>query len=209
MTRRLQQAPGALPLALRLLRPRRRPKPGAEPPPLALTVDRAPIDGDALAAWRRACGYDAGDAAPLPYLFVLAFSAQAELLLDPASPFAPTGMVHIACRLEADRELRAGETLRLELRLDAWRRVRKGREIDVSIRYFDARGEVARGLQTSFARGGGTGEAAATGRRTGPPELDFETWRLEADAGRAYARASGDWNPIHLWPATSLPFGYR
>ncbi|MEO1088483.1 MAG: hypothetical protein AAFY88_29980, partial [Acidobacteriota bacterium] len=129
-------------------------------------MERAPIDADALAAWRRACGYDAGDTAPLPYLFVLAFNAQATLLLDPGSPFAPTGMVHIASRLEAERELRAGETLRLELRLDAWRRVRKGREIDVEIRYFDAGGvevEVgvafALGLCRRFARAAAAGEA--------------------------------------------------
>ncbi|MEM1181883.1 MAG: MaoC/PaaZ C-terminal domain-containing protein [Acidobacteriota bacterium] len=168
-----------------------------------------PVDARALAAWRQACGYSQGDIVPMPYLFVLAFNAQAELLLDPASPFAPTGMVHIASCLEALREIRAGDALRLDLRLDGWRRVRQGRELDVEIRYFDGDVEVARGHQTSLARGGGTGEPRPAGERPGPPDLDFETWRLNADTGRRYAKVSGDWNPIHLWPLSALPFGYR
>jgi MaoC like domain len=34
-------------------------------------------------------------------------------------------------------------------------------------------------------------------------------WSLGADAGRRYARLSGDWNPIHLWPWTARPFGLQ
>ncbi|MEM6797233.1 MAG: MaoC/PaaZ C-terminal domain-containing protein, partial [Acidobacteriota bacterium] len=30
-----------------------------------------------------------------------------------------------------------------------------------------------------------------------------------AATGRRYARVSGDFNPIHLWPATSKPLGFR
>ncbi len=34
-------------------------------------------------------------------------------------------------------------------------------------------------------------------------------WQLPADLGRRYARASGDYNPIHLWPLTAKLFGFR
>lgn len=209
MVRRFATPPGALPLAFGLLRPRRRPKPGPEAPRLELGIDRVEVQAQALAAWRRDCGYDPGETAPLPYLFVLAFNAQAALLLDPASPFAPTGMVHIASRLEADREIHAGEQLELQLRLDGWRHVRQGHELDVDIRYLHRGREVARGYQASLSRGDGTGEKRPSGGRPGRPDSDFTTWRLPASTGRSYARVSGDWNPIHLWPATSLPFGYR
>jgi acyl dehydratase len=33
-------------------------------------------------------------------------------------------------------------------------------------------------------------------------------WMVPADAGRRYARVSGDYNPIHLWTVTARPFGF-
>ena len=32
-----------------------------------------------------------------------------------------------------------------------------------------------------------------------PVRWHLAAWRLAAASGRAYARLSGDWNPIHLW----------
>jgi acyl dehydratase len=56
-----------------------------------------------------------------------------------------------------------------------------------------------------------TGAPATAGEELGPPaeaELE-EIWRLPSDTGRRYAAASGDRNPIHLYPWTSRPFGFR
>jgi acyl dehydratase len=38
---------------------------------------------------------------------------------------------------------------------------------------------------------------------------ELARWELPAGAGRRYARVSGDYNPIHLWPWTARPFGFR
>lgn len=168
-----------------------------------------PIDAGALAAWREACGYDPGQSVPLPYLFVLAFYPQAALLLDRRFPLSATGMVHLSSMIEIYQPLTAGDELSLELSLLGWRRVRLGREVEVEIRYFKEGREVARAVQTSLGRGGGTGEKKPAGPRSGPPEGYYETWRLDAATGRRYAKVSGDWNPIHLWPLTAKPFGYR
>jgi len=211
----IEKPPRAAKLALGLLKRSRRLPPDAEAPSLDLDVTSVPIAPQDLASWRAACGYSAGDAVPLPYLFVLAFYSQAALLLDRRFPLSPTGMVHLNSMIEMYEPLKAGDELSLKLRLLGWRRVRLGREVEVEIRYFKrgwhSRGprEVARGVQTSLGRGGGTGEPRPDGPRPGPPEGDYETWSLEAATGRRYAKVSGDWNPIHLWPLTAKPFGYR
>lgn len=38
--------------------------------------------------------------------------------------------------------------------------------------------------------------------------LDIATFSFPENSGRQYARVSGDYNPIHLWPMTSRLFGF-
>ncbi|HEU0076960.1 MAG TPA: MaoC/PaaZ C-terminal domain-containing protein, partial [Longimicrobiaceae bacterium] len=38
---------------------------------------------------------------------------------------------------------------------------------------------------------------------------EVASWSRGGGAGRRYARASGDYNPIHLWGWTARPFGFR
>jgi acyl dehydratase len=46
----------------------------------------------------------------------------------------------------------------------------------------------------------------APGREEGWTALT--RWNIAADRGRRYARASGDFNPIHLWAVTARPLGF-
>lgn len=39
--------------------------------------------------------------------------------------------------------------------------------------------------------------------------MELARWSLSGGDGRRYARVSGDYNPIHLWPWTARPFGFR
>jgi len=50
-------------------------------------------------------------------------------------------------------------------------------------------------------------------RKEAVPEDDLknaarETWHVPSDMGRRYGAASGDRNPIHLWPLTAKAFGF-
>ncbi|MGO1383524.1 MAG: MaoC/PaaZ C-terminal domain-containing protein [Arachnia sp.] len=46
--------------------------------------------------------------------------------------------------------------------------------------------------------------------RLAAPESDpSQLWRMPADLGRQYAKVSNDTNPIHLYPLTSMPFGFK
>ena len=72
--------------------------------------------------------------------------------------------------------------------------------------------EVWRSTSTYLARGAKAPEGA--------PEADIEvpvgelervaaTWRIPDDAGRRYAKVSGDVNPIHLSGLTAKAFGFK
>jgi acyl dehydratase len=42
-----------------------------------------------------------------------------------------------------------------------------------------------------------------------PSLAQLTSLEAAADTGRRYARLSGDFNPIHLWPVTAKLFGFR
>ena len=53
------------------------------------------------------------------------------------------------------------------------------------------------------------GQPTAAERLPAPSVVPGQRWRLAPDLGRRYAAVSGDFNPIHLSPATSRLFGFR
>ncbi|WP_230396644.1 MaoC family dehydratase [Streptomyces blattellae] len=72
-----------------------------------------------------------------------------------------------------------------------------------------------RTTQTPQADGHTTQTPQADDRTTRTPQEEagplpvVAEWRLAGDIGRRYAAASGDRNPIHLYPLTARPFGFR
>ncbi|MDN5858903.1 MAG: hypothetical protein L0H84_09790, partial [Pseudonocardia sp.] len=53
------------------------------------------IDRGHLAAYDRVCGFRFGDSLPVPYLHVLGFAQQIELMASRSFPFALPGLVHV------------------------------------------------------------------------------------------------------------------
>ncbi|MFG1921373.1 MaoC family dehydratase [Cryptosporangium sp. NPDC048952] len=66
----------------------------------------------------------------------------------------------------------------------------------------DARGA---GMDAADARGAGMGAADA---REGVEGVPAGVWSVGGETGREYARASGDWNPIHLHALSAKLFGF-
>lgn len=151
------------------------------------------VDRGHLAAYDRVCGFRLRDELPPTYPHVLAFPLAMDLLTGPF-PFSPLGLVHVANRIEQRRPLRADERLDLRLWAEALRPHDRGRQFDVVA---EARvGGEAVWLDRSTYLHRETGGASSTGDRSEPPAADA-IWRLPGDAGRRYARVSGDNNPIH------------
>jgi acyl dehydratase len=59
------------------------------------------------------------------------------------------------------------------------------------------------------SRGGGERSREEVAEAPEGGWYELARWELSGGAGRRYARVSGDYNPIHLWPWTARPFGFR
>lgn len=170
----------------------------------------AAVDRAHLAAYARLCGFRFGDAVPVPYLHVLGFPQQIELMATRAFPFALPGLVHVRNTGTAHRPVDAAERLSIAVHAERLRSHPKGAQVDL-VTEIDVAGErVYDGRSTYLARGASAplAEADPPGPQPfedGPPTA---TWHLDAGLGRRYARISGDVNPIHLSPLAAKAFGF-
>jgi acyl dehydratase len=166
----------------------------------------------ALAAYRRTCGLPAdARALPLAYPHVLASPLHLALVTGPAFPARFLGLVHLRDTIRSERRLPDAAPLDLRCRIEGPRETERGQEFDLVT---EARldGAVA-WSETSvlLARRPGLGSKPRAAPPSGAPRAPGEPiarWELPADLGRRYARASGDWNPIHLTAATARLFGF-
>jgi len=136
------------------------------------------------------------------------------IMARPDFPLPLLGMVHIANRVVQTRALR----LESELSVRAWacelRAHRSGTQVDLVVEVDDGAAGSSpawRGVSTYLARGvriDGLAEADDTGRDTGEHPAPTAVWRLGPEVGRAYAKISGDINPIHTSALGAKALGF-
>ena len=176
-------------------------------------VEGVPVAEGRLAAYRRVCGFAAGDAVPATYPQMLAFPLQLLLLTGPGFPFPAMGAIHVANTVEQHEPVAAGALLDLAVHAKDLRPHRRGRQVTVVTEariagrvVWKAESDYLR-IERTAPRTGGADDLptphAAAARR------DPASWDLSADLGRRYAAVSGDRNPIHLYDVTARPFGFR
>ena len=169
-------------------------------------VDRAHV-----AAYARVCRLPLTDVLPATYPHVLAFPLQVALMSDRSFPLALPGLVHVRNTVEVLAPVGADAPLDLEVWAERFAAHRSGATVDLCATVSAGGAEVWRSRSTYLARGARAPEGA--------PEADVDvdvgdlprpvaTWRVPADAGRRYARVSGDVNPIHLSGLTAKAFGF-
>jgi acyl dehydratase len=134
------------------------------------------------------------------------------LMSDRAFPLALPGLVHVRNRIELLRPIGADAPLDLEVWAENFAQHRSGAAVDLRATVSAGGQEVWRSTSTYLSRGATAPEGA--------PEADIEvavgdlervaaTWRIPDDAGRRYAKVSGDVNPIHLSGLTAKAFGFK
>jgi acyl dehydratase len=133
--------------------------------------------------------------------------------LEKPLPLGP--MVHVSTDVVWARPIRPGESVRCRVELERVERARRGLRLTVLSRNWMGAGQLCcQGTSVFMVRlpaREGDDRAPDPPRDTAPDAgwSRLATWELPAGAGRRYARASGDYNPIHLWPWTARPFGFR
>src|SRR4051812_24141027 len=164
-----------------------------------------------LAAYNRVCGFALSDVLPPTYPPLLAFPLQLALMSDRSFPFGLPGLVHVRNWIEVLRAIRAEEPLDVEVWAERLARHRSGATADLCTSVRVAGEEVWRGRSTYLSRGAKAPEGA--------PESETSvaigevhqaaTWPIPDDAGRRYAKVSGDVNPIHLSGLAAKAFGFK
>ena len=189
-------------------------KPAAMAPVPALTaqLDELSVDAKHLARYSAVCGFASdSDYLPATYPHMPAFSLQMEMLLHKSFPFSPIGMVHTRNSISQFRPIHREEKLALSCAVSDSRTTEIGLEVDITTEA-TIKGEKVWSELTTVLKRGKTSVKPAKGPKKHAPMQDFaerEDWSLAGNLGRRYARASGDFNPIHLFPASAKLLGFK
>lgn len=205
-------------LAVELLRAAvaRRPARPGEVPRLEVRVRHLTPDPRQLALYREVCDFPADGHLPLTFPQVLAAPLHLALLNRPEFPYRLLGMIHVRNHIHQHRRLAEGASLSVLAWVEGQREVRQGRELELHTVVEEDGERVWSAVTTMLRRLPGTGERPREERPAGSTteeEVLFAhsrpaLWTVPEDTGRRYARASGDYNPIHLHALTARAFGF-
>ncbi|MBZ4421165.1 MaoC/PaaZ C-terminal domain-containing protein [Myxococcus sp. RHSTA-1-4] len=208
------------PLARELLRAAvaRRPARPGEVPRLEARLGHFAPDARQLARYREVCGFPADGYLPLPFPQVLVGALHIALLNHPEFPYRLLGMIHVRNRIHQHRRLPESTPLSVHVWVEGQREARQGRELDLHTRVEVEGTPVWSAVTTMLRR---LPRADERPREAKPANATAEaeeealfassrpaTWSVPEDTGRRYARASGDYNPIHLYALTARAFGF-
>lgn len=196
----------AVPVVNRL--PGLRKAPADEFAGLALDLEGVAVERAHVDAYAAVCGFPRKDVVPVTYPHLLAFPLHLAAMADRGFPYAALGMVHVENSLTAHRAIDVGEVLDVTTTVGRPRPHARGVLVDF-VTSVSAGGSVAWESTSTYLRRGRTveGDPAPALRVDDAPAGGIE-WRLPGDLGRAYARVSGDANPIHLHALTARAFGF-
>jgi acyl dehydratase len=170
------------------------------------------VDPAHLAAYARVCRLPLNDVIPATYPHMLTFPLQMALMSDRSFPFALPGLVHARNRIEVLRPIGTDALLDLEVWAENFAQHRSGAAVDLRATVSAGGEEVWRSTSTYLARGAKAPDGAPEAEievPVGDLERVTATWRIPDDAGRRYAKVSGDVNPIHLSGLTAKAFGFK
>lgn len=177
---------------------------------ITATLRGVRLDEHHLARYRAACGLPPDLQAPPTYLQVLALPLHLAIYTNPAFPLRLLGAVHLRNGFAQMRPVAAGETVSIHVALSGFRDVPRGVEHDLTTEIADGKGaRVWSGVSTVLSPDPTAARPPSPPREPPPAFERTERIAVPAATGRRYARASGDFNPIHLSALTARPFGFR
>ncbi len=186
---------------------------GGTIPRLEATLEPTLPVPEVLAAYGKVCGAVNSEVVPPCWPHVLAAPLHLALLTHDDFPLRPLGVVHTRNRITVHRALPIGAPLGVRCWVEGHRQHRLGVEFDLETEVGLDAETVWSSTSTILSR---TREATGEKRKPKDPPIPGQSagrerstvWHLPADQGRRYARVSGDFNPIHLYPWTAKALGF-
>ena len=170
---------------------------------------RVQVNPEAVAAYRKVCGFSDSPMLPATYPHILAFGVQMQLLTAPSFPFPLLGLIHLSNRIRLHRPLGGVSHLWISVHAQNLKPHPKGATFDIVTTARDALGLLWEAQSRMLCRGVKLEGAATDAALPTPTHVsELTRWTAPADIGRRYARVSGDYNPIHLSALTAKLFGF-
>lgn len=176
-------------------------------------MDDIVADPAHLTAYRRLTGYRVTSYLPITYPHLASMRLGLRLMMSRPFPFTAMGMLHFGDEITELRQIPAGQRFSIRVRADNLAAHRRGVTFDL-LNDATVDGETVWTQRSTFLYRVKQPPPDAAPPAAAPGESvtlsDFEAlWRVPADAGRRYAEVSGDYNPIHLYPATARIYGMK
>ncbi|MDM4721882.1 MaoC/PaaZ C-terminal domain-containing protein [Micromonospora sp. WMMA1363] len=210
----LTQLPAAGPLYRRALLgalPGRGGQRSPQPPAVELAVAGVAVDRTHLADYDRVCGFRLTDRLPATFPHVMGFPLALRLMTASEFPIPLAGVVHVGNRITVHRPVSADETLDFTTYAENLRPHDRGRQLDLVLIGSVGGEEVWRGVSTYLGKkhtpDGDRNDRNDRSDRP-PAPAAAARWRVEPSVGPAYARVSGDHNPIHISRLGARLFGF-
>jgi acyl dehydratase len=144
-----------------------------------------------------------------------------ELLALVKLPFPSAGVIRIRDELVGIRPMRVHDRFRCRVELERIEPHPRGTRLSLKCRSWNAAGQLCQENATEIlmqSRSRRTdGESTLSEQRRPAREMgegheaqwrEHSKWDIDADAGLRFARASGDFNPAHLWSWTARLVGF-
>ncbi|GGI69320.1 dehydratase [Shewanella hanedai] len=178
-------------------------------PQIQVRTTNVELSAKNVSDYAAVCGFEFnGTRLPLTYLYVMAFRLHAFIFTHKAITFPLLGMIHLKNSITQHRQLNVDEKFDLECALVSSQLTDAGLEFELVSRARVDGELVWESLSTYLYR------VESATRRVRPPKANAmaweapQSWSLADDLGRKYAKASGDYNLIHLHPMLSKRFGF-
>ncbi|GAB3375482.1 hypothetical protein NCG89_03380 [Spongiibacter taiwanensis] len=210
----MKSLPSTPPLLLRAAFTRKSPGRQISTPPAfpdtRISAEKLRIDKGQLQRYRQVCGFDTqSNLLPMSFLHVLAFRLQMSMMLEKDFPVTPMGCIHLTNTLRQFRPIELGERPTLDCRIGETRLNDKGIEFQFICRAYVDQDKVWEDESLYLSRAKTSVPADSSPRPALRPFDDAEIWKLHPRQARQYARASGDFNPIHLHNLSAKILGFK
>lgn len=206
-----KKPPNPAKLLFTALRPTASRKPASTGAPIGdVRLRKFAQDSDRLHTYQKLCDFQPSSTVPSTWLHVLTFPLQTAIMSGRDWPFPTLGTVHMANSMKMFRPVSVHEELDLESRVSHLNPHRKGATFELINNIRCGEELVWTGRSTYLATGQDVpGKPVEVVRETLPEADPQESWELDADLGRKYAKVSRDFNPIHLSSVTAKLFGFN
>jgi acyl dehydratase len=184
-----------------------------EPPEFIATLKGVQLNAGAVARYAAMCGFGAGDPVPVTFPHVLAMPLHLKIFAQGDFPLRPMGLIHLSNSIQCPGVLRAGATVDIVVAARNYRRTDAGLAFDIDTDISEGSAVLWRETCVFLSRWPVSADRPVA-RPPRPPKAPKDSAVLaEFDVALptvwAYARASADYNPIHLSDRVARYLGLR